>query len=225
MPKILKSFSFKKLSARSYLLFFSALVLVLSIIIGTFSWLSKITERPHLLGVTSVTVSPSVFFLQSDNTAISAEAFRDNGYYKLNLDNPAAVNYAPKLRIDIRYKGTTHSYVRIFISDMTIVKTPVGNTSKVDETVILKEETKYNFNERWFDNRIYDRYFYYNFGSAANRGHMFGESLTQEYSFNFITGITDFAPLEDGELYIEIRVESVQINRIEAFWGIPAIPS
>lgn len=84
-------------------------------------------------------------------------------------------------------------------------------------------DTAYITTPYWLDNRIYDNFYYYT-GGSEERGLVYGNDLNEEITLNFVSGIENMAPITGGELLLEIKAEAVQLNRIEAFWGIDQIP-
>lgn len=205
-----------KISLKSYLFFIGILALILSVVSVTNAWLYQNKQRTHNIETSNFTFAADVFFLQADNSHTAAAAYKDaaTGYYLLNISDPNALNYAGKLNINVRYKGLTKAYMRVYIGDMWIV----NNKS------ILKMDTDFNASALWLDNRIYDNYYYYVGGTGSERGMVYSDTADQEKTFSFVSGIRNMAKISNASLYVEIRAEAVQINRINAFWGITSIP-
>jgi len=213
----------KRMNRQMVMLIIVASFVSFALVLNTLAWLRKDFRRPHSLRTTSVEIHPDVYFLKSDGTRIPGSTYResDTTYYKINLDDPRADNYLSKLRVDIRYMGMTYSYVRVYIAEMGVIVGYDSNTHETYETIYIKEETDYTFNSNWLDNRLYDKYVYFTANNAeAGKGAM--NSLTENAfrTFNFITGVNNVLAVDDGAMYLAIRAEAVQINRLEAFWGI-----
>ena len=76
----------------------------------------------------------------------------------------------------------------------------------------------------WVDNRVYDNMYYYVGGNTDEKGIVYNDTPDQVKTIQLFRGIQDFAPISNGSLYLEIRAEAVQINRINAFWGMTQLP-
>lgn len=211
---ILKS---RALNIQGYLMMLCAVFVAFSLLTATLAWLFQDRERQHTFSTTNFTFSADVYFLQSDNSHVSAQAYKDaqTGYYLVNISSASAINYAPKLHIDVKYKGLTRSYIRVYVNDMWLV----SNKS------IFKMDTVFNLAAGlWNDNRIYDKYYYYIGGTTEERGMVYSSTVNEEKTIGFISGIQDFARINNGTLYLEVRAEAVQINRMQAFWGRTQLP-
>lgn len=64
-----------------------------------------------------------IFYQQAGGEQVPASNYvdPDTGYFIANISDPSALNYAGKLTINIRYKGVTKSYLRVYIGDMWLV--------------------------------------------------------------------------------------------------------
>lgn len=223
---------------RNYLLYACCMLVLISLVSFTYAWLFQDKTREYDLTTTNVALKTNVYFAQSDGTTVSAAAYKDaqTGYYALNITDPTALNYAPKLRVDLTYQGVTHSFLRVLVSDMWYVKntassgTSSGTSSALQAssgyTAIFKADTVFLTPQgQWMDNRIYDDCYYYMSGTGNDKGIVYGKTPDQVQTIPFITGIQDFARIANGKLYIQIRGESVQVNRLAAFWNTSALPS
>ncbi len=193
------------------------IILALSILSATLSWLYQDRERSHKILATDFTLRTDVYYLQSDNTKVSAENYRDpqTGYYIVNISAPAAPNYAPKLRIDVRYQGITKSYLRVYVNDMWLIN---------NESIFKMDTVFVTAPGLWTDNRLYDKYYYYTAGEGEERGLVSGSTPQEQKTYSFISGIQDFGRISNGVLYLEIKADAVQLNRMEAFWGMTQLP-
>lgn len=199
-----------------------SILLVASILIASFAWLEEYVDKSHYFVTTSVTVNPHIFFTQTGGYTVEGSKYQDNGYYVVNLDDPSAENYAAKMQIRINFKGVTYSYLRVYLGEMWLVSDSlVGNS---EDVVFLKPETDFGFTANWFDNRYYDNFIYYRGNSDAGIGVVYGSNENETRTLEMITGIRSFEKVEGGKLYMEIRVEAVQINRLYAFWGMNKLP-
>ena len=211
-----------KLMRRLFAVAAAAAVLLLAV--NSYAWLEQTKQRIHRLTASNVTAVPVVYFHQDNGLNVLAS--RDiNGYYIINLNDRMSENYIGRMRIDIMYTGSTKSYMRIYMSDMWY--TEVDTQTGMEETVFLKENTDMVYSSaQWLDNRIYDKYFYYVSGVGNNRGIINNTSVdTGARLINFISGINNLSQINRGMALIEIRVEVVQFNRIEAFWNMSTVPS
>ena len=218
MEKVKKSFSIKPFAV--VLAFF---IILLSLTYDTFAWLSVFKTKTHNIISSNFVVQPDVYFLQSNGNKVAASR-DDKGFYIVNISNSSAVDFISKLRVDIRYRGVTKSYLRVYFSDMwyTKIDTPYG----IEDTVFLKEGTRYRSNAAdWYDNRYFDRCFYYSGGTMSEKGMVYSANIGAEVILPFITGVDEVSTIEDGVLKLEVQAEAVQFNRIEAFWGITELPS
>lgn len=214
----MKFLSSKLTSKKRYLLILCAVVLILSLVTVSFAWLLQLRQRSHTITTSNFTLITDVYFLQNDGiTREPGSLHKDplTGYYIVDLSNPSALNYGNKLKVDIKYKGVTASYLRVYVGDMWLV----NNKSIFKQDTVFLTPTG-----NWLDNRIFDKYYYYVGGIPEEKGMIYSPSDNQEVTYSFITGIEDFARINSGILYLEIRADAVQINRMEAFWGISQLP-
>ena len=188
-------------------------------ITASYAWIFQNKTREYNLQTSNFIIETDVFFLQNDEQQISASSYKDTatGYYIVNISDPSALNYAGKLNINIRYKGVTKAYLRVYVGDMWLV----------NGEAINKENTEYITPTYWLENRIYDNYYYYSGYADENeqeRGVVYCDAINDERIIPFISGIHNMAGIYNGELYLEIKAEAVQINRISSFWGMDSIP-
>lgn len=203
------------------------MIIIAALLIGaalmttiTYAWLQQDQESRHTLVTSSVTIAPAVSFVKAGvPEGVAGESFMYNGYYIVDLNNPAADNYYTKLRVKIQFKGVTKSYIRVHLADMGVVET-YEDSSKVNN-IYLKENTEFNMDHtRWVDNRIYDDYYYYIHDMGYGRGIFRTETELYETELDFISGISGISDVENGKMYLDIQAEAVQFNRIETFWGM-----
>lgn len=180
-------------------------------------WFTQDQDRELNILSTNVVVHPIVYFVQDDDSEVDGKLYRDNGYYVINVSDPSAPNHITKLKIDIEYTGTTHSYMRVYIADMLFVTRENDNVT--ENITVLKEDLVYNVDaSAWNDCRVLDSFFYYRKNSGLGKGVVTsgGASAT---TVPFISGvISEIAAGDSSHLYLEVRVDTVQINRIDAFW-------
>jgi len=196
---------------------------VITVTTITYAWLQQTVFRDHQIVTTSIQADPRVYFLQNDGIT-EIEAQRDsNGYYIADLSNASSPTYAGKLKIDIEFKGVTHSYIRVFVTEMLFEKeyTPSG----LKESVFFREDLEFKTTSDWLDNRLYDTFYYYQASSGDGRGIIFNDDEAITKPVPFIEGIKDISVIENGEMRIEICVDTVQFNRINAFWNMSNIPT
>ena len=200
-----------------------AAVFVLSLAGGTYAWLQQVRSKQLQLNATNTFLTTDVFFLQDNGSRVPVP--RDsNGYYIASQEDENDADYVGRLNVTLKFKGTTKSYLRVYIGDMWLNDVNVGGDT-FEETAYLKEDTKFITLSSWLDNRWYDKYYYFAGDYGFGRGVVYNLSLNDEITFELVKGIDDVVPLENGKVYFEIRAEAVQFNRIEAFWGITDIPS
>jgi len=198
----------------------------------TYSWLTKTIDGPHSIHATNITAKPHVFFHQTNGTDIPASIDPVTNRYIINISDRSSPTFIEKLRINIELEGRTSAYLRIFLSDMWF-RTFDDGFGNETRTIFIREDTKLLYNHlQWLDNRLYDNYFYYIYNSntmsqpkypQVNRGLIV--PTLEKQGITFISGIDgSVAEIKDGELHLEIRVEVVQFNRMEAFWGMTELP-
>lgn len=200
----------------------AALLMLLTFLVATAAWLSLEKGRPHVLSATGTTVWVDGYFM-NDGVKVAGSNYQENGCYLLDISNPAAPNYVKKFRADIYASGTTRSYLRVYVADMVIYPQENDEGTLVD-TSILREALIYALPANtWYDNRNFDSRYYYVADGLPGRGIL--TPSTSEVKFPLITGIaSDIASVAGGKIYVDIRAETVQFNRIEAFWGMVTLP-
>ena len=203
-----------------------ACLLALPLLSSTYAWLFITKERPHDIVATNLIVHPEVYFTTPDNVStISADPYMDNGYYVVNLSDPMAPNYVSRLHVTINVTGTTRCYLRVYVADMWVANEDDGNGNIV-KTVFLQENTNFQHPiNMWLDNRLYDTYYYYNYNNPTYGRGVVANPTEANLPIPFITGLSEeIGIIDNSELYLEIRAEVVQYNRLEAFWNMTAIP-
>ena len=202
-----------------------ALLLVLVLVTVTVAVFTQNKLKDQGIYSTNLIVNPHVFFLQDNGSEIPGTDFQDNGYYIADVSDPSSPNYITKLRVNVRLKGSSKAYMRIYMQDMWITNQDEAGLT-IPDTVMYRENTDYKFSSsEWLDNRLFDNYFYYNETTRYGRGIIQNTGDTV-YSFPFILGLNeDVSPIDGGRIYFEVRAETVQFNRLNEIWGVSDLPT
>lgn len=199
-------------------IFISTLMLILVLIVPTYSWLSSSKNVIFIANSGSMTCSlvkvdttSSPNYTHTPNYVIyNASATFDENNQKQPID----------IQIKCNVKTNIEAYIRIKVLDEWVRTRHYESFNRTDVEVINHEDIgifPFTLGNNWY----YDqntKYCYYK------------EKLDSNSSLSFITSADSIIPrtsyiyVESYELKLSFRVEMVQSNRFEEVWGISSIP-
>ncbi len=229
------------------------LILVIFIVIAltifggvTYAWLTS--NNSHQINIKLGEFEASIVATINDEQVTTdptyEELFRLNGATKELVveKEDTNKNYLEDLSVNIELRNDIPAYLRVKISDEWVVKRIIGSTeyeeiiahengkANVSGNVEGNEDLKriadaicpFNLDTKWFfDEKT--GYIYYQDLLDKNLDNMtIPLILNKGYTYNIRSN--DIYS-ETCEVTLNIKVEMVQANRIEAFWGIDTIPT
>ena len=208
----------------------------------SYGWFDAVRDTPpETVRFGSVEAYATVNFVngsgQTEHTLSTGDAYyyAAESSFGVDLFNTGAENYFGKMRINITFRGTIESCIRVVFTEEwknaagQIVRQPltlygadgsgVGDNSGINGSL-------------WIDLRRSNSIFYYSDISDPVSGWRISGPKVNEYgnqasrSLPLITkGAVFSEPMAGTTLRIGIKVESVQFNRYQEIWGLDSYPT
>ncbi|MEG1719970.1 MAG: hypothetical protein RR306_06555 [Clostridia bacterium] len=202
----------------------TVLILILATLLFVFAWLLK-DDTVKNVGVSNFITNGDVYFMQG-TTRTEVTEYIKGGQIKVNTFDTTAPNFVGNLRFDVKQKGLSPCYLRVrlleqWVDDKTEDIMPGDNIPYDYNTTTSTEKHK------WYDNKRNDLCFYY-YGSGDGKLNTYDnktDSTKPQEVIPFLKGTGSYLGVDSGtSLYITFKVETVQPNRLAAFWYIEKLP-
>ena len=210
-----------------------AIVALFIVVASTLAWF--VMEDGEVTGAYNFMISSfakpnaDVYFMNGASK-VSANSYKNSdGTYNIDFENPSAVNYIGKFRVDVLITGMGESYVRVKMTHQFLEEGVTGANSVVHQynaqmPYIINSpylNTDIGNQRKWYDNRKNDFSFY-----LASPVHTSNNSTCAVVPL--ITGFQDSqfdeSDFSGTTLKVSIEVEAVQINRYPQFWNMTELP-
>ena len=215
--------SFK--SKRLIILIGIALLVVFSTVAWFVFTLSPVSDTFLL---SNFNVQPDCYFMNG-TTRVEKTSYVDSQTGLINLStDSSAENYIGKFRVDVKYKGAGHAYLRVKV--VTQIKDSSGNVTLSDSKIpytlyAVYSDSNSNNQQSWYDNRNADYYYYYASILSGNTNDTTLSLITGCESFDEDSGFDVQYLNEYGySVAVAIECEMVQINRYPQIWGVATLP-
>lgn len=186
----------------------SIIIIVISLgLISVFAWFLK-EDTIKNVGISNFQTTADVYF-EVNNKRTEVNDYLVGGLVKVNLFDKDAKNFIGNLRLDVKQKGFSPCYLRVRILEQWI-------DDKTDD-IMQGANIPYIWDNEWYDHRVADLCIYY-----KNMISTYDDATPMEKTIPVIKGVNnDYLGADTGvSMYLQFKVETVQPNRMKAFWGV-----
>ena len=192
-------------------------------ITSIFAWLSDEKSKEFDGETSDLKVTYLIWFEEDGVEGYSSDDIDGSEYYNQNtklLEMSAgdenAENYIGKLRVQIQVETNSKYYFRMkFANEYFLKRTIIANESiRYNSLPQADNLMPYGLGENWFyDNTSDYTYYQYQIDSTQTLNLIDSESLSEYSNRTTTTHIYEYF------VYLELELEYVQANRMEAIWG------
>jgi hypothetical protein len=192
-------------------------------ITSIFAWLSDEKSKEFDGETSDLKVTYLIWFEEDGVEGYSSDDIDGSEYYNQNtklLEMSAgdenAENYIGKLRVQIQVETNSKYYFRMkFANEYLLIRTTIANESiRYNSLPQADNLMPYGLGENWFyDNTSDYTYYQYQIDSTQTLNLIDSESLSEYSNRTTTTHIYEYF------VYLELELEYVQANRMEAIWG------
>lgn len=195
------------------------IVLLLSTsVIFAFLLFTSFKEVPFELGDVAVDIEA---FYNDGTTNKNINLSDSNGVISLDITNPEELEHFNNFRVNIIVKSKVDTYFRVQVMEQFTLTYIVDGKVRV-VAVTRDDYSKFNYSTDFYDNRLYDGFFYY-----KNMTKRVNETTNTVIPFIVELPEIDSHPIYESKYTIQIGflVDAVQfLSGPEKNWGLPNKP-